>query len=186
MMMEMYAENLLLLSSRHWLMRKLRTLQKSAKSRAPEPTIRILSFSFLLFFFPLTALPFYSLPLSLSLSLSPSSYAKRGQVLLAEYLTSTEAPGTSKKFVSVHPGWVNTPAVDAAYGSQKKWLEPMRGTWQGAEGISWLLTARPEEVESGEFYLDRTPQVKHMGGRTKNTPEDAEEMMVKLKEVAGL
>ena len=43
------------------------------------------------------------------------SYAKRGQVLLAERL-STQHPEI--KFLSSHPGWTKTEGVDAAYGSQ--------------------------------------------------------------------
>ena len=56
------------------------------------------------------------------------AYAKRGQVLLAdEYAKLYSAIPT----VSVHPGWTLTPAVDIAYGDNKKYLEPMRTTWQG-------------------------------------------------------
>ena len=43
------------------------------------------------------------------------AYAKRGQVLLAERL-STQYPDV--KFCSCHPGWTKTEGVDAAYGSQ--------------------------------------------------------------------
>ena len=41
---------------------------------------------------------------------------------------------------SCHPGWVDPPAVEEAYGSKKKFLEPMRNGWQGAEGIAWLMS----------------------------------------------
>jgi dehydrogenase/reductase SDR family protein 12 len=51
------------------------------------------------------------------------AYAKRGQVLLCERWT-TMYP--KLKFVSCHPGWVDTEGVNAAYGKQKKYLEPMR------------------------------------------------------------
>lgn len=112
------------------------------------------------------------------------AYAKRGQVLLAERWA---ALNPDIKVVSSHPGWTLTPAVDAAYGDQKKYLEPMRTPWQGAEGTAWLLACPAEEIESGAFYLDRKPQVKHMAGPffsegsfTKNTPEEVEEMMKSL------
>ena len=66
------------------------------------------------------------------------AYAKRGQVLLAEEYTK-QYPKIQT--VSCHPGWTLTPAVDMAYGESKKYLEPMRTTWQGAEGIGWLMGA---------------------------------------------
>lgn len=54
------------------------------------------------------------------------------QVLLAERWAK-EFPAV--KFVSCHPGWCDTAAVELAYGAQKSYLEPMRTTWEGAEGI---------------------------------------------------
>lgn len=118
------------------------------------------------------------------------AYAKRGQILLAERLTKTE-PDIS--WVTAHPGWSATPAVDDAYGENKKYLEPFRSTWEGAEGIAWMTATDKKNLQSGEFYLDRTPQRKHLAGAffsegtyTKNTEADVDEMMKKLKEAAGL
>uniref|UniRef100_A0A7S2WCU6 Lipocalin/cytosolic fatty-acid binding domain-containing protein n=1 Tax=Rhizochromulina marina TaxID=1034831 RepID=A0A7S2WCU6_9STRA len=109
------------------------------------------------------------------------AYAKRGQVLLAEEWTK-QFPEV--KVVSCHPGWTATPAVDAAYGENRKYLEPMRTPWEGAEGISWLCVAPEDKIESGGFYLDRSPRAKHMSGAffsegsfTKNTREEVDAMM---------
>jgi len=117
-------------------------------------------------------------------------YAKRGQVLLAERFTQT-VPDV--KFVSCHPGWTDTPAVDAAYGKQKKLLEPMRTPWQGTEGIAWLCACERTELEGGAFYLDRKPQTKHLAGVfftegsfTKNTPAQVDEMMLTLEAMGGI
>eukprot|EP00980_Cylindrotheca_fusiformis_P023822 scaffold11032_cov122-Cylindrotheca_fusiformis.AAC.23 len=118
------------------------------------------------------------------------AYAKRGQVLLAEEFTKSIPEVT---WVSAHPGWVSTPAVDAAYGDKAKYLQPMRTTWEGAEGISWLTAAEPSKLQGGEFYLDRKPQPKHLAGPfmtegsyTKNSQEEIDEMMKNLKSAAGL
>lgn len=89
------------------------------------------------------------------------AYAKRGQVLLMERW-AVEHPQV--KCVSCHPGWTDTPAVDEAYGSQKKYLEPLRTPWEGSEGIAWLCVAPAGELDSGSFYLDRKPGPKHMAG----------------------
>lgn len=117
-------------------------------------------------------------------------YAKRGQVLLAQRL-SRDIPDI--KWVTAHPGWTATPGVDSAFGENAKYLEPMRNMWQGTEGIAWLMGAPKEDVQSGEFFLDRKPQAKHVAGPffsegsfTKNTEADVDEMMTKLKEAAGL
>merc|ERR1719201_2275160 len=99
-------------------------------------------------------------------------YAKRGQVLLAERLAAQE-PRVA--FVSSHPGWTRTSA---------KYLEPMRTAWQGAEGQCWLCVVDRDRLENGGFYLDRSPQRKHLAGpfftggsATKNSLEKAEQMV---------
>ena len=51
------------------------------------------------------------------------AYAKRGQVLCCEQWTKMHA---NVKFVSCHPGWVDTGGVDAAFGDKKSYLQPLR------------------------------------------------------------
>lgn len=113
------------------------------------------------------------------------AYAKRGQVLLAEQYAKLYP---NIRTVSAHPGWTLTPAVDMAYGESKKYLEPMRTTWQGAEGIGWLMGTTGCNLESGGFYLDRIPQEKHSSkvtSYTKNTDKEIEDMMANLKKNAN-
>uniref|UniRef100_A0A7S3NII1 Ketoreductase domain-containing protein n=1 Tax=Aureoumbra lagunensis TaxID=44058 RepID=A0A7S3NII1_9STRA len=113
-------------------------------------------------------------------------YAKRGQILLAEALS---AESKSKiTYVSSHPGWTSTPAVDLAYGEKKKYLEPMRTTFQGAEGMIWLCCIPTSKLQSGALYLDRSPQRKHLAGpfftegsATKNTPQQVNDMLSDLE-----
>jgi len=111
-------------------------------------------------------------------------YAKRGQVLLAERFATLHPEIT---WLSCHPGWVDTPAVDLAYGASKKYLEPMRSIWEGAEGICWLFSKDKQSLENGGFYLDRKPQTKHIGGLfmregsfTKNSEKDVNELIENL------
>jgi dehydrogenase/reductase SDR family protein 12 len=117
-------------------------------------------------------------------------YAKRGQVLLAEELAVMEP---EVKWVSSHPGWADTPGVDSAFGDQKKYLNPMRNLWQGAEGQAWLCVCDSSKIESGALYLDRKPQRKHLAGwfmgegtATKNTKEEAQKMIKDLDALAEL
>lgn len=118
------------------------------------------------------------------------AYAKRGQVLLAERWTK-EFP--SVQWVTVHPGWAQTPGVDVALKDTKQYLKPLRNSWEGAEGAAWLAFADADEVKSGELYLDRKIQQKHLAGAffsegsyTKNTEEEVDEFMENLKKAAGL
>jgi len=118
------------------------------------------------------------------------AYAKRGQVLLAERLTEA-VPDV--KFVTCHPGWTDTPGVEAAFGRSKKILQPLRTLWEGTEGIAWLCTCEAKEISGGAFYLDRSPQPKHIAGPfftegsfTKNTPAQVDDMMSRLAAASGL
>lgn len=114
------------------------------------------------------------------------SFAKRGQVLLAERWTQ-EYPNI--KFVSTHPGWAASAGVSAAFTEdQISYLEPLRTQWEGAEAICWLCVVQGSQIQGGEFYLDRVPCRKHLGGafftdgsQTKNTPGEVDDMMRRLQ-----
>jgi len=117
-------------------------------------------------------------------------YAKRAQVLLAERWAKERSDVT---WVTGHPGWAGTDAVDDAFGDTKKYLEPLRSTWEGAEGLSWLMSTDVKNLQNGEFYLDRKVQKKHIAGPfmtegsyTKNTEEDVDDMLENLKKACGL
>jgi dehydrogenase/reductase SDR family protein 12 len=112
------------------------------------------------------------------------SYAKRGQVLLAERLAKLNPEIT---WITVHPGWTATAAVDDAFGKDKVYLEPMRTVWQGAEGIAWAATTAKENLENGNLYLDRVKQKKHLPlifTNTKNTETEVDELMSNLSNEA--
>ncbi|KAL3771279.1 hypothetical protein ACHAWO_005936 [Cyclotella atomus] len=118
------------------------------------------------------------------------TYAKRGQVLLAERFAK-EFPEIT--FLSCHPGWTATTGVEAAYGDDAKWLNPLRTGWEGSEGICWLMSTAATNLKSGEFYLDREVQKKHIGGLfmsegsfTKNSSAEVDEMMKRLQEEVGV
>lgn len=114
------------------------------------------------------------------------SQMKRGQVILAKRWASQHA---GVKTVSVHPGWAKTNGTDEAFGEDlSKWFEPWRSTWEGVEGMAWLLCCPSEQIQSGELYLDRSPQVQHMSGpfftegsHSKNTPAEVDALMEKLE-----
>jgi len=92
------------------------------------------------------------------------SYAKRGQVILAEECAKLHP---EIQWMSAHPGWTLTSAVEDAFGDEMKYLEPMRNPWEGAEGLTWLMGEKNGgggKLVNGALYLDRETQVKHMAG----------------------
>lgn len=116
------------------------------------------------------------------------AYAKRGQVLAAEEFAKSNP---NVKFVTTHPGWVDTNALDEAFGESKKYLGPLRSSWEGAEGIGWLVATDAKNLINGALYLDRTPQSKHLAGPffsqgsfTKNKAREVDELMARLKTAA--
>lgn len=95
--------------------------------------------------------------------------------------------------VTAHPGWSDTPAVEEAFGDAKKYLQPLRTPWEGAEGIAWLVGTSKKNIQSGELYLDRSVEPKHIAGLfysegsyTKNTAAEVDEFMSNLKKAAGV
>ena len=121
------------------------------------------------------------------------AYAKRGQVILVEVWSKMYASSNQPKFVTVHPGWTDTPAVADAFGDSAKYLQPLREPWQGAEGVAWCAAVPSSQLVNGALYLDRQVQKKHIAGPfmsegsfTKNTPSEIQTFLENLKQSAGL
>jgi len=117
------------------------------------------------------------------------TYAKRGQVILASELAKNNDGIT---YMTGHPGWSDTQAVDDAFGETKKYLEPLRSAWEGAEGFTWLLGAPSTKLQNGGFYLDRKLQTKHLAGPfmsegtfTKNSESELKQFMRNMREACG-
>ena len=121
------------------------------------------------------------------------AYAKRGQVVLVEEWSKSYVNSDQPKFVTVHPGWTDTPAVADAFGDNAKYLQPLRQPWQGAEGVAWCTAVPSTQLVNGALYLDRQVQKKHIAGPfmsegsfTKNSPTEIQTFMENLKQAAGL
>lgn len=99
------------------------------------------------------------------IEMSPRNYrgtiayarAKRGQVEMVTHLGPQLAPGI--KLHSMHPGWVDTPGVDAALPGFGKVMGPLlRNADQGADTMVWLTATGAPGAAAGQFWLDRTPR----------------------------
>ncbi|MDQ3738437.1 MAG: SDR family NAD(P)-dependent oxidoreductase [Actinomycetota bacterium] len=82
--------------------------------------------------------------------------AKRAQVdLVAEAAERGESPLQ----VAMHPGWADTPGVEASLPGFRKVMGPLLRTPEcGADTIVWLTAASGERLDPGAFYLDRRPR----------------------------
>lgn len=80
--------------------------------------------------------------------------AKRAQVELVSHLGPRLAPEILLH--AVHPGWVDTPGVDAALPAFGSVLGPLlRTAEQGADTMIWLAATGGDGAAAGQFWLDR-------------------------------
>ena len=82
--------------------------------------------------------------------------AKRGQVEMVTHLAPQLAPDIIMH--AMHPGWVDTPGVDAGLPGFGKIMGPLlRDAEQGADTMVWLAAGGAADHEPGQFWLDREP-----------------------------
>ena len=85
--------------------------------------------------------------------------AKRAQVTLTEMWAKRE-PQT--EFVSMHPGWADTPGVQESIPGFRKVTAPiLRTASEGADTIAWLAVVNPLPGINGSFWSDREVRSVH-------------------------
>jgi dehydrogenase/reductase SDR family member 12 len=91
--------------------------------------------------------------------------AKRAQVTLTE-MWATREPQT--EFVSMHPGWADTPGVQESIPGFRRVTAPiLRTASEGADTIAWLAVVDPLPKASGTFWSDREVRSTHKTPQTK-------------------
>ena len=91
--------------------------------------------------------------------------AKRAQVTLNE-MWATREPQT--EFVSMHPGWADTPGVQESIPGFRRVTAPiLRSASEGADTIAWLAAVNPLPGTSGTFWSDREVRPTHKTPQTK-------------------
>ena len=105
--------------------------------------------------------------------------AKRAQVTLNE-LWAERFPDRSVVFHAMHPGWADTPGVEASLPTFRKVVGPLlRDALQGADTMVWLAADDGEPLaSSGRFWLDRRVRPIHRLRSTtrSDTPQRREEL----------
>ena len=91
--------------------------------------------------------------------------AKRAQVTLTE-MWATRVPQT--EFVSMHPGWADTPGVQESIPGFRRVTAPiLRTASEGADTIAWLAAVNPLPGASGTFWSDREIRPTHKTPQSK-------------------
>ena len=91
--------------------------------------------------------------------------AKRAQVTLTE-MWATRVPQT--EFVSMHPGWADTPGVQESIPGFRRVTAPiLRTAIEGADTIAWLAAVSPLPGRNGTFWSDREIRPTHKTPQSK-------------------
>jgi dehydrogenase/reductase SDR family member 12 len=113
--------------------------------------------------------------------------AKRAQVTLNE-LWAEHAPKTRVVFHAMHPGWADTPGVEASLPTFRKVTGPLlRSVEEGADTIVWLTADEAPLATSGRFWHDRRERPVHKLPTTRrsDTPERRAELWAWCVEQTG-
>ncbi len=114
--------------------------------------------------------------------------AKRAQVTLNE-MWAEQFGDRGITFHALHPGWADTPGVDAGLPTFSKVMGPfLRTPAQGADTLVWLAADDAPLGSNGEFWLDRAARPIHKLPTTKrtDTPERRGELWTHVAELAGV
>lgn len=91
--------------------------------------------------------------------------AKRAQVV---WVVGAQRTSTGIDYHLVHPGWTDTPGVDAALPGFARVTGPLlRTPDQGAADLRWLAGGAPHEPTGGELWLDRRARPRYRLARTR-------------------
>ncbi len=110
--------------------------------------------------------------------------AKRAQI---DLVAEADRPPQGPLQVALHPGWADTPGVEASLPGFRKVMGPLlRTPAEGAETAVWLCAAEPGELEPGRFYLDRRPRGTVRWPGTATSSADRDRLRALVDRQAGL
>ena len=110
--------------------------------------------------------------------------AKRAQIDLVHEATER---GEAPLQVAMHPGWADTPGVEAGIPGFRKVMGPLlRTPADGADTAVWLIASPSDALEPGAFYLDRRPRGTVRWPGTATSPADRHHLRTIVDQQAGL
>jgi NAD(P)-dependent dehydrogenase (short-subunit alcohol dehydrogenase family) len=111
---------------------------------------------------------------------------KRAQVVMARMLDGELAHAGVRVF-SMHPGWVDTPAVRRAMPKFHFATRAiLRSPEQGADTILWLSMAPDAKLQGGAFYFDRQVAAVHRLKRTIRHSDPPEKLLDYMAAATGM
>ena len=114
--------------------------------------------------------------------------AKRAQVVLTEMMAERYGD-RGIWFQAMHPGWADTPGVEASLPGFRKVMGPLlRDADQGADTLVWLAADAEPLTHNGGFWLDRRLRSTHKLPTTKksDTPERRRRLWDLVADRAGI
>jgi dehydrogenase/reductase SDR family protein 12 len=114
--------------------------------------------------------------------------AKRAQVTLNEMMAERYGD-RGIWFQAMHPGWADTPGVEASLPGFRKLMGPLlRDADQGADTLVWLAADPEPLTRNGGFWLDRRLRSTHKLPTTKrtDTPERRQRLWDMISDRAAL
>lgn len=113
---------------------------------------------------------------------------KRAQVTLNE-MWAERTVGSGVRFQALHPGWADTPGVEAALPGFRKVVGPLlRSPAQAADTLVWLASDDGEPLDTnGRFWHDRRIRSIHKLASTRrtDTPDRRGRLWQWVTEAAG-
>jgi NAD(P)-dependent dehydrogenase (short-subunit alcohol dehydrogenase family) len=101
---------------------------------------------------------------------------KRAQVVLAE-LWAERLRDASVVVNAMHPGWADTPAVQASLPRFHRLTRAiLRTPAEGADTVVWLAASARAREWRGRFFFDREPRRTHFLPTTRETEADRREL----------
>ncbi len=111
--------------------------------------------------------------------------AKRALVMLTE-LWAVRLAGSGVTVNAMHPGWADTPIVQAGLPRFRRLMGPLlRTPDQGADTIVWLAAAPRLAAVSGEFWMDRRPRAAHKLRLTASPADDYQRLWEACTRLVG-
>ena len=99
--------------------------------------------------------------------------AKRAQIVLTR-LWAQQERGTTVVAHAMHPGWADTPGIEASLPRFHRLVGPLlRTPAQGADTMIWLAAAPEAARSTGRLWLDRRPRSVDRLPWTRVSPDDA-------------